>query len=180
MAALRQTVGVRYIFAFKFELLNRISLSFIRLSEFGDFAAPTSTACVKSKNSLTEIVKELDYVKKECAYFTEKLADATDVHIGLELIHLFILDLLGRTTPAAKIFLNKASSEFRHVAVMPKSLKAFAWICVFLLNAFFVYFTMLKGMQREESWQKGFLLACIVQILIEVFSYCVLLFPFVA
>ena len=51
---------------------------------------------------------------------------------------------------------------------------------MYILNAFFVYFTMLKGMQREESWQKGFLLACIVQILIEVFSYCVLLFPFVA
>ena len=108
-------------------------------------------------------------MQKECAYFTEKLADAADVHIGLELIHLFILDLLGRSTPAAKIFLNKASSEFRHVAVMPKGLKVFAWICVVLLNAFFVYFAMLKGMQREESWQRGFLLACIAQILIEVF-----------
>lgn len=30
---------------------------------------------------------------------------------SFQILHLFVLDLLGRTTPAAKIFLTKTDSE---------------------------------------------------------------------
>jgi hypothetical protein len=42
----------------------------------------------------------------------EKLKFATDSHTGLELLHLFILDILGRNTPAALIFQRKADTEY--------------------------------------------------------------------
>ena len=40
-----------------------------------------------------------------------KLRTATDEHIGLEIIHLFVIDLLGRNTPAAQIFRYKTEEE---------------------------------------------------------------------
>jgi hypothetical protein len=40
-----------------------------------------------------------------------KLHQATADHIGLELMHEFVLDLLGQDTNAAKIFTQKVSHE---------------------------------------------------------------------
>jgi hypothetical protein len=43
-----------------------------------------------------------------------KLHQATADHIGLELMHQFVLDLLGHDTSAAKIFIQKVS---RHIYI---------------------------------------------------------------
>jgi hypothetical protein len=40
-----------------------------------------------------------------------KLRLAEDSHVGLELLHLFVTDLLGRDTPVARIFNSKAKEE---------------------------------------------------------------------
>ena len=50
-------------------------------------------------------------MEKESEEKIAKLRTATDDHIGLEIIHLFVLDLLGRDTPAAKIFRYKSEEE---------------------------------------------------------------------
>jgi hypothetical protein len=39
----------------------------------------------------------------------KKLVVLPDSQSGLELLHLFVLDILGRDTPAAKIFMTKSS-----------------------------------------------------------------------
>jgi hypothetical protein len=49
--------------------------------------------------------------------------------------------------------------------------KLAAWIAVAALNLFFVYFTMLRGMQRGKQWQYGFATACVIQFLVEVLLY---------
>ena len=41
----------------------------------------------------------------------EKLRYADSVQAGLELLHLFLLDVLGRDTPVAKIFQTKSQEE---------------------------------------------------------------------
>jgi hypothetical protein len=55
--------------------------------------------------------KEMKFVRRETQQKLEKLLVATDSQIGLELLHMFVLDLLGRDTAAAKIFLTKSSIE---------------------------------------------------------------------
>lgn len=57
------------------------------------------------------IRRELETVRKEAEEKIEKLQLATDVQIGMELLHVFILDLLGRDTVAAKVFLAKSEEE---------------------------------------------------------------------
>jgi hypothetical protein len=58
--------------------------------------------------------------------------------------------------------------SFRHAQVISKTLKSLAWVVVFVLNAFFVYFSLLRGLQRGRSWQVGYALACVLQFAVEV------------
>ncbi len=71
---------------------------------FGSWAINLGSA----ENSLK---KEMRFVQNEAKNKLEKLSTAEDSQIGLEMLHLFVLDLLGRDTPAAKIFLVKSLVE---------------------------------------------------------------------
>lgn len=55
--------------------------------------------------------------------------------------------------------------------IVPKYFKYFAWIIVFLLNILFIYFSLLRGLERGYKWQKIYVFACLIQILIEIFLY---------
>lgn len=54
---------------------------------------------------------EMKFVQTETKHKLEKLSLATDSQIGLEILHMFVMDVLGRDTPAAKIFLTKSQIE---------------------------------------------------------------------
>ena len=54
---------------------------------------------------------------------------------------------------------------------MTKSFKILAWIVLILMNLFFVYFCLLRAMMREHNWQRGYVIACILQLFIEVLWY---------
>jgi hypothetical protein len=59
-----------------------------------------------------ELIKsEMMLVRAETEAKYNKLRLAGDVQIGMEILHLFILDLLGRNTAIAKIFLTKSENE---------------------------------------------------------------------
>ena len=55
------------------------------------------------------LTREIELVNEQTGLKIEKLRLATDGHAGLEIMHLFVLDLLGRDTPAGKIFQQRAS-----------------------------------------------------------------------
>ena len=61
--------------------------------------------------SESTIRRELDATAREAQSKIEKLRLATDRHISVEILHLFVLDLLGRDSPAAKIFVTKSQQE---------------------------------------------------------------------
>jgi hypothetical protein len=61
--------------------------------------------------------------------------------------------------------------SFRHAHVLPRSAKALGWVCVVILNIFFVYFSILRAYERGYAWQRMFALACLVQFLVEVIIY---------
>ena len=85
------------------------------LDPTGEFARSTGPArwlcCAWQLDSENAIKAELLSVQKAAVERYDKLKLATDSHAGLELLHLFVLDILGRNTPAAQIFSSKASEE---------------------------------------------------------------------
>ena len=140
----------------------------------GEFALgePSSVPCLKGKPGAKELIrKELQFVGTETASKVQKLKIATDKHAGLEILHLFIKDLLGRNTPAARIFETKCEEDFEHTKVVSRTTKRLAVAALVLMNAFFVYYAMLTGFRRGLSWQRMFLAACIVQFFVEIFLF---------
>lgn len=84
-----------------------------RIDPTGEFFRNHNTlGCFSQANSAETLIRsEMDAVRKETLKKVEKLRFASDIHCGLEILHTFVLDLLGRGTPAAKIFLTKSEEE---------------------------------------------------------------------
>ena len=113
-------------------------------------------SCFKRIDGAEETIKkEIDHVKKVkvSEEKIEKLNLATDEHIGIEMMHLFVLDLLGRETPAARIFEVKAKEDFIHTKVVTRRTKVFCFVFLFFLNSFFAFFTILRGYSKGYDWQ---------------------------
>jgi hypothetical protein len=120
-------------------------------------------------NAAETIKEEIREVDKESTRIFEYLRYATDQHIGLEILHLFVLDILGRKTAAARIFEAKSREDFFTVRVVSRRSQMLAWCGFIFLNLFFVYFTVLKSYEKGVGWQRAFVAGCVIQILVEVF-----------
>jgi hypothetical protein len=62
-------------------------------------------------NVVDELFQEVNIVQAQTYQKLAVLKYAAPSHIGIELLHIFIRDLLGRNTPAAKIFISKSEEE---------------------------------------------------------------------
>ncbi len=129
--------------------------------------ATTSTWVNRSRADIV-IQEHLAFVHKQKKERISKLRLLPDENKGLELLHLFIMDLLGQNTVAANIFLQKSDEDFKTVKCVSPSRKGLAWAGLVLLNLFFVYYTVLHGYVKGIAWQRAFLIACILQLLMEV------------
>jgi hypothetical protein len=118
-------------------------------------------AAANIKNEIREVTVEADKIANE-------LRNATDQHIGLEILHLFVLDILGRHTAPARIFQSKAEEDFFKVRVISRRGQMLAWCGVVFLNLFFMYFTILKSYQKGNAWQRAFVAGSVVQIVVEI------------
>lgn len=87
---------------------------------------------------------------------------------GLELFHLFVVDLLGLNTTSAKIFRNKFDEDFVRIIPVHYLWKYVAAAVVILMNSFFIYWTMLRCLSKGLQWQSQFLVNCLFQLLIEI------------
>ena len=125
------------------------------------------------------VLKEVEATKMQARESLKKLEYATDAHIGLEILHSFILDILGRDTPAAKIFAAKTHEDFSFTMVVTLTFKTFLVFALICLNIFFVYFALLRSYQRGVSFQRSYVAACIAQFFIEILVFqameCILL-----
>jgi hypothetical protein len=81
------------------------SRHFKRSARFGIFRG-------KQINVADSIRQELNSVQLESSSRIKKLEFAADEHVGLEILHLFVLDILGRSSSAARIFQSKSNEDF--------------------------------------------------------------------
>jgi hypothetical protein len=121
---------------------------------------------------LTELNYIQDHSETKIQKFKKMLngdrSNKVDCQIGHELLHLFVLDLLGRSTPAAMIYHAKMDEEYKHIRVVSLTAKRLTVLCLLLLNAFFVYYAVLKGYVKGVTWQYNYLVACIMQMISEI------------
>ena len=143
------------------------------LDPTGDFTREGRIRCcglVKPlKGAREAILKMIETVKKVAGNKVEQLKIATDEHTGLEILHLFILDLLGRDTPAAIIFEQKVDEDFKRTKVVTKFTKYLAVAVLLALNVFFGCYGVLYGYKQGLEWQQSYLFACIAQMFVEIF-----------
>jgi hypothetical protein len=133
----------------------------------GEFAKQYMSRITGTRDTSEVIRSEMALASNQANSKIKKLSLATDDHTGLEILHLFIIDLLGRDTPVAKIFRSKSSEDFRAEKVVTRRYKAVAWTVLVFLNVFFVYYTMLRGFVKGLAWQRSFLIGCVVQCVVE-------------
>jgi hypothetical protein len=55
--------------------------------------------------------------------------------------------------------------------VVTPQVKIVAWIMVVMLNFFFIFFSLLRGIERGTEWQKLFAVACVLQFIVEIVFY---------
>lgn len=119
-----------------FTLSSLLFLLLLRIDPTGEFSKQQQSYLwfwSRPKSSADIIKKELMYVREETKKKADKLQYASDVQTGMEILHYFILDLLGRyltlsfwpyliffffssslwcrDTPVARIFLTKTEEE---------------------------------------------------------------------
>jgi hypothetical protein len=108
---------------------------------------------------------------KEASRLDHALSNYSLQHAGIEMLYLFMLDLLGRNTIAAKIFKEKFGEEFGHSRVVVGWQKVLAAVALLALNAFFIYFVMIKGVQKGRDWQVQYVACCLVQIGVDILLF---------
>jgi hypothetical protein len=129
------------------------------------FNPPVFNVTARAKIAIEETIAESNETAMTVG---AELSHATVHDAGLTVLHLFIQDVLGRHSTAAKIFSNKFDENFAHVQSVSLLYKCFAILMIILSNVFFIYFTMLKAFVKGNSWQNSFVAACVVQMVVEI------------
>ena len=117
------------------------------------------------------LAQECFETTEEAAVLSADLGQYSIHHAGLEMLHLFMVDLLGRHTPAARIFREKFGEEFEDSHAVQLWQKYFCGLLLLGLNGFFIYFVLLKALQKGLEWQLQFLVCFILQFLVEVLIF---------
>lgn len=86
----------------------------------------------------------------------------------MEVLHLFVKDLLGRDTPAARIFEIKTEEDFERTKVVTKLSQRLAVVGLIAINFFFVYYSILRGYLKGTHWQQVYAIACAAQVVVEI------------
>ncbi|RYG69188.1 hypothetical protein EON64_03335, partial [archaeon] len=95
-------------------------------------------------------------------------AFTSEAERGFELLLLFIQDLLGRQTAAARIFMLKSDLEFEVFHGSSWQLKVLIVLLVISLDGFFIYYAILKGFSKGLSWQADYVKAWSLQVSMDV------------
>ncbi len=147
------------------------------LDRFGEFDRSVVVAnklsrllCMKNENKSVqdEIVTAIKYARVTSASSIEHMKYASPTARGLEVLHTFILDLLGHHTPAAYIFRKKLDEDFTKLPVTSRTKKWISLGLVVAINLFMILYTLMYGLKRGLQWQIALLYGCIFQLIVEV------------
>jgi len=101
----------------------------------------------------------------------EDLRDVDEEIVGIDILHLFILDLLGHDSPAGKIFAAKVESDQDAIEAVEYRTKVSAVLALILLHFLFIYYTLLLGFRKGYGWQMGWMIASVMGFALGMFSF---------
>ncbi|RYH18148.1 hypothetical protein EON65_27545, partial [archaeon] len=114
------------------------------------------------------VEQELEEVgKREKKAWDEIQLFRTESEKGYELLRLFVIDLLGRDSSAAIVFRTKTDMECPVLSSSPVP-KLFVLLLLLSLDAFFIYYAILKGFSKGLSWQFDYVKAWGLQVVLDV------------
>jgi hypothetical protein len=90
---------------------------------------------------------------------------------GMEIMLLFVLDLLGRDSHAAKIFSMTIAEDFRGPLVVTSGQRFTVFLLIVCLNLICLYFAITISYSRELPWQLQFLFSFMLQITLEIICF---------
>ena len=67
------------------------------------------------------------------------------------------------------VFVIVALQDFKRMCVVSRPTKLMAAVVLFLMNFFFAYYSVLYGYLHGIGWQRNYLVACVVKLIVEVF-----------
>lgn len=145
------------------------------LSSCGDFMAVERKGILWGTTHRVSMEKLIqDEVINVCSTTTAllcELAAASDPERGFEILQSFVRDLLGRNTAGGRIFATKAGLDCEKEIPVSSSVKIAAAAVIFALNAFFIYYTILKGYDKGLAWQADYAKAWLVQLVLDIFVF---------
>jgi len=119
------------------------------------------------------LIRRMQWADRTAEEAMERFVTRSDEEAGLEIMRMFLMDLLGveQLGAAGQIFSTKFNLDY---TTMPKTSargKLGMWCVIVGMNVFFIYYTLLKGYRRGIGWQHCYLIACITQLLAEILLF---------
>lgn len=130
---------------------------------------PTWFAASRTMSVQTIVEHELAAVRKTANKVLTALASSSDEERGFEILQAFVVDMLGRTTPAAKIFATKCELDFERNQEVSRTTKAAVMVGILLLNAFFIYYT--DTTKKGLAWQSAYVQSWAIQLVLDIFLF---------
>lgn len=165
-------------------LLQRSLLNGEQLQQFDDlWGLDTATGgflfrerqrlCFQTQTlSVADVVEsELRDVGRLAEGILEELSSASDAERGVEILLCFVKDLMGRHSAAGRIFASKSDLDCEKEMTVSLLTKVAVALFIFSINAFFIYYTILKGYDKGLAWQFDYVKAWLVQLSLDVFVF---------
>ena len=99
--------------------------------------------------------------------YSFRLQDLQDYDCSLLLLYIFILDLLGRDSPVAKIYAKKVDLFRLHKSKVPLALKFFTFIILLGGNTAAIYYTSLIASMEDVAWNRAVLICALGYLFLD-------------
>jgi hypothetical protein len=143
--------------------------SSVAVTSFKDIAVED---WLQLSHTASNVLRELQHVKHDVEHSSVMFRSAVnDEQRGIDMLHLFILDLLGRDTAEANIYREKVDEDYTSMRIVGISHKVLCAFILIVLNVFFIYFAMLRGYQKGINWQQTYLRTCVIQLIVDILIF---------
>jgi hypothetical protein len=132
--------------------------------QWKDMLAGTSIS-QKSKDLLATEVSD---VEVEAAAIIESLRLLPSVMVGARIFELFVLDLLGRRSNAAKLFVSyRQAIGCKYITT--SWIKVLALFCIIGVDVYLMIMCRQLGGMKGRKWQLNWVICCVAYLFVDIF-----------
>jgi hypothetical protein len=122
----------------------------------------------KAAETMHLLGAEMEFVRTEAQKRIEKLRKLPGTMVGVQILEMFVLDLMGRQSPQAKLFVNQRTSVSVKI-VTSMWLKGLAVVLLVVLNVYFIIMCIAYGDLKGRKWQVSWMLSCLAYLFVDIF-----------